>query len=219
MKIHAAKFDGLEGLKESRRFQVIFFPSISFPSNSKTPITMYSKTPKVSKADLSFNWREPLPPTAIKKSTVFTTKKEMINPFTTIIGLWSDLTEYKPLEKCEICKTTIRKSVFPQILDSCGHIFCAKCIHTHYIIHNKKTCSVCNQFINIEDHPAFCRICESAPCNCREEESCNYCGDLYCDERCRHDDDNESTCYDDSGELSCGCIDVCRGRCGRDTYW
>ncbi len=37
----------------------------------------------------------------------------------------------------------------------------------------------------------------------------HYCGDFYC----------KGTC----GELSCGCIDICRGRCGNrrqfDRYW
>ena len=184
------------------------------------------KNYKPTKADLSFNWREPLSLTAMKKSTVLTTNKEVLNPFPSIDGLWSSFKDYKLHLKCEICKTTISKNIFPQQLDVCGHIFCAKCIHTHYIIQNKKACPVCNQFINIEDHPAFCRICESAPCNCRDEEACNYCGDLYCDERCRNEDDDESDCpcsdsrcFTDCGTLYCGCIDVCRGHCGKNSNW
>ena len=36
------------------------------------------------------------------------------------------------------------------------------------------------------------------------EEIC-YCGEVYCDGYC--------------GTLSCGCIDVCRGRCGMNDYY
>ncbi len=190
-----------------------------------------------SKADLSTNWREPLPAAAAKKlasklqtrirpPTNFRTRafakkpQPATNPFPR--GPWYDLAEYKVGLKCELCKTTIRKSVFPQELQ-CGHICCAECIHKHYNVEHKKTCPTCANYINDEDDPAFCRECWSAPCECRydpdDDGCCPGCGDSYC----RGDCDDEPSCPHcgpgcdgTCGALSCGCIDVCRGRC--DNY-
>ena len=190
---------------------------------------MTSKT--ISKADLSTNWREPLPanlakklappPTPILRAPTFRTrafaKKPVptMNPFPE--GPWRDLKEYKMGLKCSLCKTTIRKNLFPQELD-CGHIFCAECIHKHYYIENNKKCPTCSDYIYEQDDPSFCRECWSAPCECRlydrDDDSHSY-----------YDDDDEPMCpcrdggcYGDCGTLSCGCVDVCRGRCDPDGY-
>jgi hypothetical protein len=69
-----------------------------------------------------------------------------------------------------------------------------------------------------EDCANLCPGCDGYfQCYCREdnyndhddyddyEEYVHYCGDR--------------TCIGDCGELACGCIDVCRGRCGRDDYY
>ncbi len=201
-----------------------------------------SKMP--SKADLSTNWREPLPAAAAKKlaalaanpvtrilpPTEFRTRafakkpQPAANPFPR--GPWYDLAEYKVGLKCELCKTTIRKSVFPQELQ-CGHICCAECIHKHYNVEHKKTCPTCKDYINEEDDPAFCRDCYSTPCECRRydrddnDDGCPGCGDKWCDGRC---DDEPSCphcgpgCDGTCGALGCGCIDVCRGRCDSEGY-
>ena len=194
---------------------------------------MTSKT--FSKADLSTNWREPLPAVAAKKLLLATPQRApnfrtrafakkpvpASNPFPD--GPWRDLTEYKIGLKCELCKTTIRKSVFPQVTD-CGHIFCAECIHKHYNLENKLKCPTCAAYIYEQDDPSFCRECYSAPCECRDDggdEWCYGCGDRYCRGHC--DDGPACPCrYDgcdgDCGTLSCGCIDVCRGRCDPEAY-
>ncbi len=52
---------------------------------------------------------------------------------------------------------------------------------------------------------------------------CN-CHDDYADANLDFDDEwvhccGDRDCSGDCGQLECGCIDVCRGRCGRDDYW
>ncbi len=197
-----------------------------------------------SKADLSTNWREPLPAAAAKKLATLAAKPQTrirpptnfrtrafakkpqpaVNPFPR--GPWYDLAEYKVGLKCELCKTTIRKSVFPQETE-CGHIFCAGCIHKHYNVEHKKTCPACKSYINDEDDPSYCRCCYSAPCECRDDpddrdDGCPGCGSNYCDGRCDEPDEcpcGYGPCSGDCGTLSCGCIDVCRGRCDPDGYF
>ncbi len=185
----------------------------------------------MSKADL---WREPLPTRffVALPSKTFTTnfktrafpKKPMLlaNPFPG--GPWHDLYDYKLGLKCELCKTTIDQSVFPQQLQ-CGHVCCAECIHKHYHIENNKTCTTCAKYINEEDDPALCRACYSAPCDCARydcyDDGCPSCGNSYCDGWCQEKPSCPSCgpggCGD-CGTLSCGCIDVCRCRCDPDEY-
>ena len=202
---------------------------------------MNSKT--FSKADLSFNWREPLPAAAAKKiatlmakpqtkilppttfnSRTWTKKSEpLAHPFPT--GPWFDFTEYRAGLKCGLCKTTIRKSIFPQETE-CGHVFCAKCIHTHYYLENNKKCPTCTKYIEEEDDPSYCRTCWSAPCECGrydrdDDDYCPGCGDRCCNGHCDDEPDCRycgSGCDGTCGALSCGCIDVCRGRCDSDEY-
>lgn len=186
-----------------------------------------------SKADLSFNWREPLrePLRTTQKTTLihnfrtpdFVKKPEpTINPFPK--GPWSDMIDYKIGLKCELCKTTIRKSIFPQKLD-CGHIFCAECIHKHYTIEHKLKCAKCEKYINCEDEPGFCMHCYETTCKCdrdeHQDDSCPNCG-INCYGHCEEDEPDcvhcGTGCDGSCGSLACGCIDVCRGRCERDEY-
>ena len=220
---------------------------------SKTKMThSYYKKSVPSKADLSVNWREPLPAAAPKPLargpaarakdafrpfdhrsyskgfSVFTKKPSLVNPYPAQPYLWYDLTDYRPGMKCELCKTTVRKSIFPQVLDACNHIFCAKCIHEHHIVAGKKQCPTCAAFIRPDDAPGYCRECGDAPCSCRDD-CCPGCGyhNCHCDQDDResyydpYDRDEPdcpcgSGCPGDCGTLSCGCIDVCRGRCDSD---
>ncbi len=146
------------------------------------------------------------------------------NPFPQ--GPWFDFTEYRAGLKCELCKTTIRKSVFPQETE-CGHIFCAECIHKYYNIEHNKKCPSCAKYIEEEDDPSYCRTCWSAPCDCdrydREDDGCPGCGSNYCSGYCIDDEPTCSCgcadCGGDCGTLSCGCIDVCRGRCDSEYYF
>lgn len=204
----------------------------------------------ISKADLSFNWREPLPASTTQKiaaqqtrpyakkqtyvAPMFRTsafaKKIMpmtmpINPYPQ--GPWYDLDEYKAGLKCELCKTTIRKDCIPQVLHECGHIYCAKCIHQHYTLEHKLKCDTCGIHINIQDNRDYCRVCCDAPCSCRDDchdnddNTCPGCGSSYCNGHCDDEPDCPhcgSGCDGSCGTLSCGCIDVCRGRCDRDEY-
>ena len=194
----------------------------------------------MSKADLSTNWREPLPAAAAKKLAIAAAKplKRVLppvtfksrawvkkpvaasNPFPQ--GPWFDFTEYRAGLKCGLCKTSIRKSVFPQETE-CGHIFCAKCIHTHYYLENNKKCPCCAKYIEEEDDPAYCRTCWSAPCECGryddDDDGCPGCGDKYCCGRCDEPDEcpcGFGPCDGNCGTLGCGCVDVCRGRCDPD---
>lgn len=85
-----------------------------------------------------------------------------------------------------------------------------------------------------EESPIDCHSCETSGysyCKC----CCDNCDSKWCEGRCMDDDDYGYGCYgeydseDDCyckykgcdakcGTLSCGCIDVCRGYCGRDDY-
>lgn len=196
-----------------------------------------SSTKTISKADLSFNWREPLPALSAKAATkilpptsfrshAWAKKQEpVVNPFPS--GPWYDFTEYRVGLKCELCKTTIRKSVSPQETQ-CGHVFCAKCIHTHYYLERNKKCPCCAKYIEEEDDPLYCHTCWSTPCDCdrydREDDDdgcCPGCGDRCCNGHCDDEPNCPSCgpgCDGTCGALSCGCIDVCRGRCDSEEY-
>jgi hypothetical protein len=199
------------------------------------PFHMYGKYKPAmpSKADLSDNWRTAVPAPAPKQRmlnrnpkgfTSFSQKPQPAqNPFPT--GHWYDFTDYRAGLKCELCKTTIRKSVFPQEIQ-CGHIFCAECIHKYHTIEKNKKCPTCSDYINIQDDPSFCRFCSEAPCMCHhydqrddDDDCCPGCGDRYCNGRCDEDEGCPSCgsgCDGTCGSLGCGCIDVCRGRCDPD---
>ena len=180
-----------------------------------------------------------------KGFTVFHKKAPLVNPYP-IGRLWHDLELYQPQRggqclsperykvglKCELCNTTVRKSIFPQALDTCGHIFCAKCIHEHYTVAGKKQCPTCSAYIREADDPKYCSTCHDSPCTCHDDyyglDSCCpgcYMGLCNCreEENDRYHEDDEDRCphcgpgCDGScGSLPCGCIDTCRGRC--DNY-
>jgi hypothetical protein len=89
--------------------------------------------------------------------------------------------------------------------------------------------------------PKSCEWCTlpEEKCKCHEDECCKWCNYDHCicsgmdntcpdcgsDGRCHCDEEEDRPhycgdcdCHGDCGVLSCGCIDVCRGRCGRDDY-
>ena len=131
----------------------------------------------------------------------------------------------------------------PQKIYSCGHIVCANCIVKSYLVELNPLCPVkdCNKCVNprnpVKTEPVPI-LCETPPppepvddeeyCECGRlpekcichliEMCCNFCGS---EGSCRCNDDilpshycGDWMCPGDCGTLSCGCIDVCRGRCG-----
>ena len=180
-----------------------------------------------SKADLSVNWRTSRagskPPANVFRA--FAKKPRLVNLYPAQPHLWSDFTICgADVKKCELCKINVLRgaAVFPQVLNTCGHIFCAKCIYDHYVVANKKQCPTCAAYIcpydNFDDDERYirglddrrwrfvlecaaeARSCEEEPSVEEEEEEFRCpCGWGYCDGDC--------------GTLPCGCIDTCRGKC------
>lgn len=183
------------------------------------------RRPYLSKADLSSNWRE-TPKKEIaqipRKGPAFRTrafvKKEPV-VVKNYSGPWRTFDAYRAGLKCELCKTTIRKAINPQETE-CGHIFCAECIHQHYHIKHNDTCPTCKGYLDYRDDPHYLDDRESyGP---EENDGCPGCGDNWCDGRCDEEPDCPSCgsgCDGSCGALSCGCIDVCRGRCDPDGYF
>jgi hypothetical protein len=70
---------------------------------------------------------------------------------------WCDVTKYAGWtlkhETCALCKINIQKKCIPQELNTCGHIYCAKCIHQYYTIEHNITCNKCNSYINMMEDP------------------------------------------------------------------
>lgn len=191
-----------------------------------------------SAADLSFNWREPLPAAAAKKlvtlqmnpqysrapqfkTQVFAKKEPIV--VKNYFGPWKTFNDYKPGLKCELCKTTIRKAINPQMVDCCDHIFCAECIHQHYNIKCNNTCPTCKKYFDRDDEPRYVSDRDNYGPEDYDDRNdwCPGCGDNHCDGHC----DEEPCCPHcgpgcdgTCGVLSCGCIDVCRGRCDSEGY-
>ncbi len=93
----------------------------------------------------------------------------------------------------------------------------ARKIQLAWRIHRIRYCYLCE-----EPHRTFYRCCPSCMEYVREVEDANvewrykkgprpeeilhYCNDYFCSGEC--------------GELDCGCVDICRGRCGlRPSRW
>jgi len=67
--------------------------------------------------------------------------------------LWSPPKGWLPFYRCQACHDIMSKkeaSKFPQRIHSCGHITCAKCIVTSYLVELKTTCPVegCCKFLD-----------------------------------------------------------------------
>ena len=172
-----------------------------------------------SKADLSVNWRAPRPLGGKPPSKVFSAfakKIPLVNPYPALPHLWCDLTVGRtsaPL-KCKLCRTNV--IVFPQVLNACKHIFCAKCIHEHYIVDNKEQCPTCTAYICPSDNPSYYDYYD-------DERYLLY--DSYDEEWLRDEEEPccpcaSKDCPGGCGALPCGCIDTCRGRCeDREQLW
>ena len=146
-----------------------------------------------------------------------------------------------PCLSCNVPMTTQIESCSPQQIDNCSHIVCHTCIHTSYILNKSQLCPVfdCIKSVNPLELPSFsnadtdtdmyanvdveqaqaqdnyeldykCYKCNKTDCYnycegyiigcCGVGTDKHYCGMDYCNGGC--------------GVLWCGCIDVCRRRCG-----
>ncbi len=140
---------------------------------------------------------------------------------------------------CHVIMTRKEASKCPQRINACGHITCAKCIVTSYLVELNQLCPVeeCNKCVNPKQKkptaPLEILTAASTPTpttpppeSTTEVECCNWCGkNTLCD--CNTEITKAHYCGDwlcpgDCGTLDCGCIDQCRGRCGfrgREFNW
>lgn len=151
--------------------------------------------------------------------------------------LWSPPKGWLKFYRCTACRVVMSRkepSKCPQRINACGHITCAKCIVTSYLVELNPNCPVegCGKCVNPKQKEpvAPVHILSSTPEETSVEtssetydddlfddhipsyeeydyqpiEKIHYCGDLECEWDC--------------GVLVCGCIDQCRGRCGSREY-
>ena len=156
-----------------------------------------------SMADKVVNWRDPgytseqLNAFNLKRMQKKQEKKQKVH----YEGPWYPLEEWSADYRCELCKGSL-KGKSPQRVFCCLSLYCAECINTHYNVERKLKCPCCKEFLSPKDEPE-CREPDY------EENCCPSCCEVYC--VCGADEDDA---YEDDGTLGCGCIDVCRGRCG-----
>ncbi len=155
------------------------------------------------------------------------------------MDLWSPPKGWLASYRCHACREVMSKkeaSKSPQRINACGHITCAKCIVKSYFVDQNplcpvKDCGVCvdpktkvttsasvtpeNSVLSVESDECLWGVCMCDETFSKEatatkaedyydymehEESWHYCGDWLCPGTC--------------GTLVCGCIDICRGKCG-----
>lgn len=161
--------------------------------------------------------------------------------------LWAPPKGWLPFYRCQACHEVMSKKEapkFPQKINTCGHITCAKCIVTSYLVELNPLCPVegCGKCVNPKQKEAIPALeILSAPIMTIETESllssvtppisvtpppktevvretCAFCEkNTGC--HCNDEIYTGCPCYDrlcpgDCGTLWCGCIDVCRNRCG-----
>jgi hypothetical protein len=150
--------------------------------------------------------------------------------------LWSSPTGWLPSYHCQVCNQIMSKkdeTKTPQRINNCGHITCANCIVKSYLVDLNHLCPVtgCGKYVNPKEKNAISSIStiletEYSTLNedtyydnyydynetdykdallyidmhIYENVNIHYCGDWICPGDC--------------GTLFCGCIDICRGRCG-----
>jgi hypothetical protein len=116
------------------------------------------------------------------------------------VGPWYPLEVWSKKFNCGLCKEVL-KDKSAQRVDCCEALYCEECINTHYNVEHKSKCPCCDEFLSPSDDPDYCTECGSGKCRC--SAGCD--DDDYCEE---YEE------YENDGTLGCGCIDVCRGRCG-----
>lgn len=148
--------------------------------------------------------------------------------------LWMPPKGWLPFYRCQACHEVMSKkdaTKCPQQITSCGHITCAKCIVTSYLVELNPHCPVkgCGKCVDPKQkQPTPPLEILTAPSTAppsppstpppAEVECCVWCGkNTLCD--CNEEIRTAHHCGDwmcpgDCGVLWCGCIDQCRGRCG-----
>ena len=141
---------------------------------------------------------------------------------------WGEPTGWTKIYHCEKCYCLLSKKDAPrnpQVIYACNHLVCAKCIIKSYLVDLNPLCPVphCGKYIKPKDDVPIATVIKST----RVEDICKYCSDNH--EDCIWDllQTNYRTedkglahycgdwlCPGDCGVLDCGCIDICRGRCG-----
>jgi hypothetical protein len=134
--------------------------------------------------------------TTTQHITLQTPQKYPVN----ILGPWvpSDISSTTPCYLCNIYQFRSMISV-----SCCNTTFCIDCISYKYHILENYICSSCNNYHHPFHNPLYCSECDSITCTIDHntyQPRIHYCGD--------------SECEWDCGTLDCGCIDLCRGRCG-----
>lgn len=157
-------------------------------------------------------------------------------------NLWAPAKGWLTHYRCSACREVMTRKIAakcPQKIHACEHIVCAKCIVKSFLIELNPICPVkhCGKCVNprvktdkpstslplfftasttyetdVEEVEDDLAAEYHLPRGLLEEEEpytvfdqVHYCGDR--------------TCEWDCGELWCGCIDVCRGRCGFKEDW
>ncbi len=161
-------------------------------------------------------------------------------------NLWGPVKGWLPFYRCTACRQVMSRkepAKFPQKIYNCGHVVCAGCIARSYLIELNPLCPCkgCDKNVNPaerakaaepaapvtprpEEEDAGCGWCHDSPCRCdMRDDCCPSCGS---DGRCYCYEPAEwvhycgmADCDGDCGTLSCGCIDVCRNRCGTRDYY
>jgi hypothetical protein len=149
--------------------------------------------------------------------------------------LWFSPKGWLKFYRCQACHQVMSRkepSRCPQVISACGHITCAKCIATSFLVELNPYCPVegCGTCVNpkqtepvrpvailagasspaapaeieetFDTHylPTFEEYDLAPTYELTENKTVHYCGD--------------SDCEWDCGVLYCGCIDICRNRCG-----
>ena len=154
--------------------------------------------------------------------------------------LWSPPKGWLPFYRCQACRTIMSRkeaTKCPQRISSCGHITCAKCIVNSYLVELNPLCPVegCGKCVNPTQTEAVAPLTiltedplttpSTSPVTVSESLTTSVSADTELNDseidaiatkgynpdlcHCRIDG-----CDWDCGTLWCGCIDVCRGRCG-----
>ncbi len=211
--------------------------------------------PSYSKMALKFNPDAPIFIPSTMNSAAFhpvKSKKQKNKPYkyrSKNGELWFPPKGWLKSYRCAACHEIMTRKdppKCPQQITSCGHITCAKCIVTSYLVELNPHCPVegCGKCVNprqkeptpaleilaapTEQVEASMRCVTPEPPSVTpppkveetesEDDGCAFCHTYTgCD--CNQEISYRCACSDwmcpgDCGTLWCGCIDVCRGRCG-----
>lgn len=150
--------------------------------------------------------------------------------------LWSPPKGWIAFYRCQACKNVMSKkepSKCPQQIHSCGHITCAKCIVQSFLVELNPVCPVkdCGKCVNpkqkvavepleiLAEKPEVIVTPPATPepeYEWNDDHLLNY-DDLLDFEPVHNErihNCGDWICPGDCGVLWCGCIDVCRSRCG-----